>query len=119
MTDFYNGGRVVFDSPIEYEQVDPLLDVDPLRESPKAAVDFGPLLRSTAAAISVTAVIFCTAAITSPSTIDPRIFVSEQRPFPGVAVPAAHQRMGDRVRKLFKTIPLSASEKIADPDYGL
>ncbi len=111
---FYDDGQAVFESPIEYEQVDPSPD------RPIGSVDFAPFLRSTAAALGATAVMLCSSvAFTSPATIDPRIFVSMPRPFPTVEVPTAHQRMGQRVRSLFRAVPLSASEKIADPDYGL
>lgn len=106
--------QAVFESPIEYEQV------DPMPERPKGSVRFAPFLRATAAALSASAVMYCAAvAYTSPSKFDPRVFLTERRPFPTVAVPAAHQRIGDRARQLFRVVPLTASEKIADPDYGL
>lgn len=106
--------QAVFDSPIEYEHV------DPIPEPSRRSVDFVPFLRSTAAALSATAVIYCggAGAFTAP-TLDPRVFISARRPFPAVAVPIAHQRMAERARQLFRAVPLSPSEKIADPDYDL
>jgi len=112
---FYNQQeQAVFGSPIEYEYV----DAEP--ERPKVSVDFAPFLRSTAAALGATAVIFCSGlAFSTPSTLDPRVFVTQRQPFPIVAVPHVHQRTAERARQLFRAVPLSASEKIADPDHGL
>lgn len=112
---FYQDSQTVFESPIDYEWI------DPVPEPPRGgSVNFAPFLRSTAAAMTTAVVIFANAiAFTSPATIDSRVFVSAQRPFPTVPVPLAHQRMAGRVKGLFKAIPLSPSEAIADPDYDL
>jgi hypothetical protein len=36
-----------------------------------------------------------------------------------VAVPEAHRAAADRFRKMFRAVPLTKAEKIADPDFDL
>ena len=111
---FYDG-RAVFESPIEYQH----LESEP-EKSKSVFVELMPFVRSSVAAAGTGAFsLWSAAAYSTPSTVDPRIFVATRAPFPAVPVPAAHQRMGARFKKLFREIPLSPSEKIADPDYGL